>query len=232
MNDALWVGRSANSKTGDVPQMFVGATAEATAASCEGCQLLGTGPWSCPRCYADNEGGKHCEGCGYRRPRCYAKKTPAWGHASIRKAVAGGANRSLKRALAMAARAARMVRLGANGDPGALPVNQLTADIATIRSEGMDAVGFTHLWRDKPELRGLLMASCDTAAQADEALDAGWRVAVVLPKDHQGGSFTTPKGRRGRVCPAQLSKRVDCNSCRLCAAHRRGPPIGFVDSTQ
>ena len=39
----LWVGQSKNSKTGNIPQGYVGATREETRKSCEGCPMLGNG---------------------------------------------------------------------------------------------------------------------------------------------------------------------------------------------
>lgn len=202
---ALWVRGGRNTKTGDVPALHIGRTRAESKASCEGCPLLDNG-------------------------NCYAQYgTPAIAHSAMVKAHARGKDYSLKAALAGSRRAAKMVRLGAIGDPGALSLRYLSKAIKMIRSEGMDAVGYTHHWRERPDLAGMLMASCDTIAQADEALAMGYRAAVVLPADHVG-SFTTPNGAKGIVCPAiKAPGKVTCNTCRLCDGSKRGPVIGFPD---
>jgi cytochrome c5 len=74
------------------------------------------------------------------------------------------------------------------------------------------------------------MASCDDLSEVDGALAAGFRVAVVLPWNHEG-RFTTPNGAKGIVCPAMAAeskgRKVTCNDCRLCDGSKPGPVIGF-----
>ena len=89
------------------------------------------------------------------------------------------------------------------------------------------------------------MASVESMDDADRAIDAGWRAAVVLPVKGQdsthnrvkdiptwnGEDFTTPKGRRIVVCPAQRPElRKDCNTCGLCdpTQHAGVQAIGFL----
>ena len=95
---------------------------------------------------------------------------------------------------------------------------------------------YTHFFRGKgAHLRGLAMASVDSFAEADEAVNAGWRAAVALPVRHadcktaraqkmpvwQGEQFTTPEGKPILICPQQTGKADDCNSCGLCDAQTR-----------
>lgn len=208
---ALWNGTTNNRKTGDVPTLSIGRTREESLASCEGCPLRPASVGGNGSCYA--QGG-----------------TPAMGHASMIKALNRGKDYSLRTALKTAKRSAKMARFGAIGDPGALPMAYLSKAIKAVRSIGLDVVGYTHHWRVKPDLAGVFMASCDDVSEVDAALDAGFRVAVVLPWDHKG-KFATPNGATGIVCPAMAAeekgKSVTCNDCRLCDGSKPGPVIGF-----
>jgi len=203
---ALWIKGSTNTKTGDVPTMYIGRTREESKASCKGCPMLEDGT-------------------------CYAQfGTPAIAHSGMAKAHARGKDYTLETALGGSRRAAKMARLGAIGDPGALSLRYLKRAVAKIRGMGMDAIGYTHHWRGRPDLAGVLMASCDTIAQADEAMAMGYRAAVVLDVNHGSASFTTPNGAKGIVCPAiKAPGKVTCNTCRLCDGSKPGPIIGFPD---
>ena len=208
---ALWTSGASNKKTGDVPTLHIGETREESKASCKGCPMLKNGD-------------------------CYSQfGTASMAHSSMiranNKAKARGERRyTLKQALLKSKRSAKMARLSAIGDPGALPLEYLRKAIKAIRAMGLDPVGYTHHWRGLPELAGVLMASCDALEDCDQALEMGYRAAVVLPWDHQG-SFTTPQGAKGIVCPAMTAEErgasLTCNECRLCDGSKRGPVIGF-----
>ena len=206
---AMW-GISNASKTGKVIGLWVGRSREESKASCKGCALLAP-PAGEPRCYA--HGG-----------------TPAMGHSSMIRAAKRGTMYTLKRAIALAPRSVKMARFGVIGDPAALPDAYLAKAERIIRRHGMDVVGYTHHWRAAGKrLAGRLMASCDRLEEVDEAIAAGYRAAVVLPHDHASRRFTTPAGHKGIVCPAIMSDRVTCNTCRLCDWSKSGPVIGFPD---
>ena len=51
-------------------------------------------------------------------------------------------------------------------------------------------------------------------------------VVTLLPTDSAKVTFT-PKGRKVVRCPAETSKKVTCQSCRLCQKTDR-PIIGFT----
>jgi hypothetical protein len=54
-------------------------------------------------------------------------------------------------------------------------------------------------------------------------------VVVVLPAGHEGRAFVTPAGNKGVVCPAQLSDKVTCATCGLCAVGNAARPmVGFL----
>jgi len=115
-----------------------------------------------------------------------------------------------------------MVRLGAYGDPAAVPVAVLSALVA--RAPGH--TGYTHAWRNpaidaqqRADLRQLVMASCDTAGESVEARAAGWRTfRVRLATD----ALMTGEG----VCPAaeesSVKRRLTCAECGACNGTKSG----------
>ena len=211
---------STNDKTGNVPTIWIGASREESIRSCQevGCPLL-----------HKKYGGQG----GDDQTICYAQHgTPAFAHISTCKSHDNGKDKSLAYALRNGSRSARMVRIGAIGDPAALSWLDGAQIRAAVERAGLDLIGYTHGWRlDKArQWRGYLMASCETLAQADAAIADGWRATVVLPFDWTERTFKTPDGHTGIVCPAQIkSSRVTCNTCRLCDGSKRGPVIGFID---
>lgn len=219
----LWQATTTNRKTGNVPTMAIGATRADSLASCQGCPLLHV-----------KDGGQG--GAGTGKPTCYAQYgTAAMGHSSMTRSYAKRPERyTADHAIDNSARSAKMARIGSIGDPSRVDPDGLRSDVRKMRAAGLDIVGYTHRWADVGAwLRGILMASCDTLAQCDDAINRGWRAAVVLPSSHKGRTFTTPAGRKGIVCPAltaaERGKTVTCNQCRLCNAGKAGPVIGFPD---
>ena len=108
------------------------------------------------------------------------------------------------------------VRLGAWGDPAALPFHILVA--LTEQFEGW--TGYTHQWRQLgPQHASLLMASVETAEQAAEARAAGWRTYGLEEDDES------------ILCPA-TSHGITCSDCGLCKGTASGaksiynPPHG------
>ena len=213
MIEVLWTPDTKNPKTGDVPTGWIGATRSQCMDSCKAvaCPLL-------PKA----EGGDG---------QCYAwHGLPNRAFSSMVKARARGKVYDLAHALASRRASARMVRLGALGDPSACSPLAAAFIASRVRAAGLVLVGYTHGWRTADHWRGRLMASCDTLAEADQAGALGWRSCVVLPRDHEGRRFTTPAGQTGVVCPAQIKPGVvTCNTCRLCDGSARGPVIGFID---
>ena len=183
---AMW---TASTKTARLAtcRRGVGSTREESLDSCEGCALRPKKRGGNGKCYA--QGG-----------------TPAMGHSSMIRAAANGATYTLQRALSGAKRSAKMARFGSIGDPGALPLEYLNKAASACRKAGLDVVGYTHHWRVKPALAGLLMASCDDISQVDQALAMGFRAAVVLPWDHVG-RFTT-RTEPKVLCARRWSRRA------------------------
>ncbi|MFT5266580.1 MAG: hypothetical protein ACI88C_000001 [Acidimicrobiales bacterium] len=93
----------------------------------------------------------------------------------------------------------RPLRMGAYGEPAALPLSVLQ----NLANRAPGHTGYTHQWRDRPELSGLLMASCETAEDEAQATAAGWRF------------FSTGPGAGAIQCPAD-SRGIKCADCKLC----------------
>lgn len=122
----------------------------------------------------------------------------------------------------------RVVRIGAYGDPAAVPA-RIWRDLV---SESAGRTGYTHQWqhpdpkvrRNAAALRGLVMASADTPADAELAARRGWRTFRVRQPSQ-------PLLPRERTCPASLEAgaRVQCVTCRACDGATRGNRIAILD---
>jgi len=184
---AMWTVSTSNVKTGVIPTQYVGETREQTWVSCEGCNLR-----------PDADGG------------CYAwNGNTSRGANSVRKATAKGRPATLRAALARAPRSAKVVRLGAIGDPARVNRRELYADVEHARAEGFKVLGYTHHWKGEPRtgaLKNTLLASCETLAQAKDALSRGWLVTVAGPEKVEGMV----------TCPHYARPEIQCNRCGLC----------------
>ena len=104
----------------------------------------------------------------------------------------------------------RRVRLGSYGDPAAVPYN-VWRRVLDQKITGW--TGYTHQWKrsDFKRLRSVVMASVDTAEEADEARADVWRTFRVRASGEEL--------RRGEVsCPAsdEMGKLTTCEKCGLC----------------
>ena len=185
--------RTSNSKTGDCPTIWIGRSREESRKSCEGCSLL--------------DGGS-----------CYAQfGSPAWALSAMQRA--GSKTITPQEAIKLMARGARMVRVGAIGDPARVLIDW-GEYLRPFVKEGLRVVGYTHFPLERPELRDLFFASADKLSQLRGYLGLGWSVTIpVVATAEQFAALQgrTLKGVPVTPCPAQRSRRVSCNSCRLCA---------------
>jgi len=103
----------------------------------------------------------------------------------------------------------RVVRLGAYGDPAAVPVKVWKALLA----EASGYTGYTHQWENKvaKDLKPLCMASCDSFEDWGKATAQGWRTFRVV-RD------TATIGKREFRCPSDplLATAIPCAKCKAC----------------
>lgn len=122
--------------------------------------------------------------------------------------------------------AGRPIRIGAWGDPAAAPVEVWLGLTAAVPAW----TAYTHRWRElgrDPSWQRIAMASVDSAAEAAEARQLGWRTfRARLPGQ--------PLLAGERICPsadeAPTHGRVTCATCRLCdgTTGRIRPDVAIV----
>ena len=100
----------------------------------------------------------------------------------------------------------RPVRMGAYGDPCAVPW-----EVWEGITDRKVWTGYTHQWRQPfaAPFRDVLMASCDSVADMAEAAANGWRAFLVTPAnaDRPDGTITCPSETHGTQC-------ADCGLCK------------------
>jgi hypothetical protein len=147
-----------------------------------------------------------CGDCKLRGTVCYVL-TFQGPLAVYRKYKRGGYEKATKLQAAQAVEG-WAVRLGAYGDPAALPLGLLMALTVGARSY----TGYTHQWRSNPGYARYCMASVDTEAEYAEAVAMGWRTFRV----RQAGAALMA----GEIeCPA--AKGITCAACGLCKGTAR-----------
>jgi len=104
----------------------------------------------------------------------------------------------------------RNVRLGAYGDPAAVP----TRILQSLTKAAKSWTGYTHAWESltlkrRRSLRMLMMASVDSLRQHRKAKESGWRTFRVAL------AAKAEKVRKEIVCPSE-SHAVQCVDCTLC----------------
>lgn len=122
---------------------------------------------------------------------------------------------------ALLARAHASLRLGAFGDPAALPRHV----IARLARAARFVTGYTHAWRTprKRWLRAYTMASVESEQGAREAQAEGWRTFRVRRDGDalRDGEITCPASAESTATRRDGSP-VRCIDCRLCDGTREG----------
>lgn len=107
----------------------------------------------------------------------------------------------------------RTVRLGAYGDPVALPEEIWTALVSRSKAH----TGYTHAWRVAPKaFRSLVMASCDTSEDRTRAQLRGFRtfrVADDIESTRERGEMTCPASK-------EAGHKLSCADCHACDGTR------------
>lgn len=123
---------------------------------------------------------------------------------------------------AVAGSAARLLRLGAYGDPAALPFELVESLVDEARAAGIRKItGYTHQWRTCDQrFRRLLMASCEGTQEPLEAQLWGWRTFST----RRPGELPGPDEI---VCPAadEVGNKTTCEKCGLCDGARAGGDV-------
>lgn len=105
------------------------------------------------------------------------------------------------------------LRLGAYGDPAALPF-----EVVSSLLDGCRHTAYTHMWRTCDQrFKDICMASCETLEDQAEAKAMGWRTFRIV-EDY---SECLPSER---PCLAD-SKGKKCSECLLCRGGGKGPDI-------
>ncbi len=152
-----------------------------------------------------------CGTCPFSAGRgCYV--TVANAPQSIYRAMERGSIADMDPETAMRALQGKKLRIGAYGDPAAVPLS-LWETLLTFTA---GHTGYTHDWRRCDQrFAGIVMASCETASDVIRAESRGYR-AFLVSRDAPTESALT--GRRIITCPAsaEAGHRTTCADCGLC----------------
>ena len=196
---------SKNGKTGDMVQVWIipedihpldALHEDKNFAACGTCIMQGT---------PGKKGKKRKKGMDNRG--CYVNVGQA--PAAVFKGYKRGIYPEYRRDLHEHYLSGRYIRLGAYGDPAAMPVS-LVKYLATI---GRGHTGYSHqlFWidqQDANELAKYLMVSCHNKAQHAEARRRGWRSFVVIAEGQDAPDNAVQ-------CP-YYTHEVQCIHCKLC----------------
>jgi len=201
--------RSENSKTGDMVQTYILRADQsplAALASGADASICGTCIHRPRRERRRDKRGRFTVGYSIIRT-CYVDVAKSV--SSVFRAFVNGSYDVLEPVDGAARLAGRMVRLGAYGDPAAIPAHVWIALLADAAGH----TGYTHQWRSPiaADLAPIVMASADGPADRDAARAAGWRTFTVRTVDQ-------PLAAREIVCPAspEGGDRLQCIDCGAC----------------
>lgn len=163
--------------------------------------------------------GATCGTCPLQQNGCYAERMQGLISLGRTMEARGYPVVTLDDATQALAASGSALRIGAYGDPAAVP-SYVWANLTKAAPTGW--TGYTHQWRTcDPELRRYVMASCDTADDADDAQALGWRTFRI----RQVWASGNIEGQRENevVCPASHERDLTtCEACRLCDGLGRG----------
>ncbi len=100
----------------------------------------------------------------------------------------------------------RIVRLTAYGDVAALPLSVVEECVSRFKS----TLGYTHSWRERPELARFVMASVETPELAAEAQAIGFRTYRIK------ASAEEPRLKGEALCPYESPAKLQCVDCGAC----------------
>jgi len=189
--------KSENTKTGAMIQTYilrsdmpptVAVKTGADASICGNCALRGNGDGSGRRCYVTVGKGPQAVYRAFAR----GKYPSVWSQHNFN---------------------GRKVRLGAYGDPAAVPIEIWK----TVTYAATGWTGYTHQWRTTPALQPYVMASADSPEDALQAQMRGWRTfRVVLP-----GAVERLENEGRCPASAEAGKKLTCSICMACSGGKR-----------
>jgi hypothetical protein len=112
----------------------------------------------------------------------------------------------------------KKVRIGAYGDPGAVPLEVWEQLLKYCTS-----TGYTHQWKVcSKEYAKFCMASCDTEQEVLEAHSLGYRTFFVQSVDTVLEAKRSVLNVKLAWCPAskELGKVTQCSDCMVCSGNR------------
>lgn len=232
---------SENDKTGAMVQSFILPDPHAAGIECNGSRpakimawLKATGGKSicgdCPHAWQfDAASGE------YRKGACYVieYQSPAATLGAVYRGAYPIAGVDFPAAWIGKLGAGQDIRAGSYGDPAACPPDVWHAFLERARTR----TGYTHMWksahagarRNAFRLRGVLMASCDSAADLRAARDAGFRAFYVTPAGQIPGNASRSVLSVGAhvdgamLCPASdefaaiAGRKTQCIKCGACS---------------
>ena len=177
---------------------------------------------------------------------CYAKPGPQrWHWNKVTKGERGGNWDDLTKFVS-SLNPGQLWRHNVSGDlphvDGHIDLRQLFDLVQANKASGAKGYTYTHhlLSKDnKPVHHNIealkyankngftINASCESLAQADEAIDRGLPAVCVVNSDKDTPTHT-PAGRKVTICPAQLHENVQCANCKLCSHSNRSQVVAFL----
>ena len=105
--------------------------------------------------------------------------------------------------------AGKLVRVGAYGDPAAVPLSIWQAVLSRTKGH----TGYTHQWRKFPEFAAIIMASVESREDKRLAQGNGFRTFRVTK-----GKARQERDKDEFVCPAsdEMPNKIQCEDCGAC----------------
>lgn len=118
-------------------------------------------------------------------------------------------------------RGGRDLRLHVGGDTSCTTgARALAESVARLQARGLGAAwSYTHAWRSIPrEAFGPIsvLASCETPAEAIEAVALGYAPAITVEEFPSRRAFRLAPGIKAIPCPFERGGDTTCARCRLC----------------
>ena len=115
------------------------------------------------------------------------------------------------------------IRFGVYGEPIFVPFENM----GVLISNAYTYTGYTHAWKQYPEYKKHLLASCDNIMETFEAMAEGWKTytAIKDKKQIEGNE------KNFINCPAskESGKMTVCSICKMCNTKIKGKPIYIME---